>query len=89
MSAAIIPFPVKRSIDKTAIALHALSRLQGKLDSRPVEGGLTLGTPACARRCAVCYLECAIIPERIDWWEGELESIGGLKPHMLRKDGAQ
>lgn len=39
--------------------------------SRPV----TLTEPRCDIGCRRCYLECAILPDRLLWWQREVERL--------------
>jgi hypothetical protein len=55
----------------------AIARLEVTLEQRPnyqprSSKALALRNPACAHGCAVCYMECAIAPERLAWWQNEL-----------------
>lgn len=36
---------------------------------------VTMREPACAMACKVCLLECAVLPDRLAWWSGELERL--------------
>jgi hypothetical protein len=61
------------------IAIQALERLYTKLAQRPnpERSALVLRSPQCEHGCDVCYLTCAVIPERIAWWEAELAKSCG------------
>ena len=64
--------------------LHAMAMIEkwsGRIAHRPYErakdGGIILNVAQCEHECAKCYMECAIAPERLEWWEGELaRSLG-------------
>src|ERR1700761_4801176 len=36
---------------------------------------IVLQEPACEVGCRTCLLECAVIPERLAWWDGEIERL--------------
>lgn len=36
-----------------------------------------LRIPACSQGCAKCFMECAIAPSRLEWWENELAKTEG------------
>jgi len=80
MASNVIPFPRTKIISQIDIAKDVLARLEDKLLTRPVVGAIKLNTPACAMSCPTCNIECAIIPDRIDWWEAEVERLGGWRP---------
>lgn len=77
-------FPTTRA--KISVCLDAIRRLDEKQAARPVKEGMALSGPRCAMKCPTCYMECAIIEERLEWWERELGSLGGVHPSMLKKD---
>lgn len=90
MSAVIIPFPGKAPVHPmVAPSLFAIARIEEMLAARPVREGLILHAESskCERRCPTCYLGCAILPDRLAWWENELDKAGGVPAGMLRKDG--
>lgn len=62
--------------DKMALATGALARLTNLLEARPYEDGdLKMVKPACELGCRTCFMECAILPDRISWWQGELNRL--------------
>lgn len=98
----IIPFPsssenpsvrAQRELArKVRMCLEAIEGFESKLADRPayaasLEGSIRLREPACELKCRNCYMQCAIAPERLEWWEKELASFGGVPKWMLRKDG--
>jgi hypothetical protein len=50
---------------------------------------IKLNSPGCEAGCVDCELSCAIIPARLDWWRGEIESLSeavaleGVSPSLL------
>lgn len=49
------------------------ARVKGRPNYRPDRPtAIVLDTPACEHRCATCYMECAIAPDRLAWWVKEL-----------------
>eukprot|EP01035_Chromulina_nebulosa_P029775 gene29775-39493_t len=36
---------------------------------------IVLQEPQCVVGCRTCLLECAIMPERLAWWHGEIERL--------------
>jgi hypothetical protein len=52
-------------------------RVEERPNYKPERGGLVLRSPACAHACAKCFMECAIAPERLRWWQAELEKFDG------------
>jgi len=59
--------------------LHAMAMIEkwsARIANRPHErakdGGIILNAAQCEWECAKCYMECAIAPGRLEWWEQEL-----------------
>ena len=65
--------------DRIAHIVTLLQRLCGQLRQRPYRPDsvrpLALHHPGCARGCSTCYLECAVLPKSIAWWEQELTQL--------------
>lgn len=40
----------------------------------------------CEARCERCTLECAILPERLAWWQSELERLHRQRSFSKHKD---
>lgn len=66
------------ALARTLIAGNFLDMLdieneKGTMDdaTRPV----LLSEPACDVGCRTCFLECAVLPQRLAWWEGEVERL--------------
>lgn len=64
--------------------LHAMAMIEkwsGRIASRPNDrardGGLILNVAQCEWECDKCYMECAIAPKRLAWWEGQLSRLCG------------
>lgn len=82
--------------ERTAMAaLGAIKRLEEKFENRLLDIGpkailLHYKPEECELRdrCVSCSLECAIIPARIEWWEGELRRAGGVPLPALLQDAA-
>src|SRR3569623_1069225 len=45
------------------------------MPSAPRVEPIMLQEPACDVGCRSCLLECAIMPERLAWWNGEIERL--------------
>lgn len=64
--------------EKIECAHYAIARLTRLMKKRPFVTGvknLVLDRPACERNCPTCYMECAIAPERLAWWQKELVEL--------------
>lgn len=78
----LTPPPTQAQVErnrKAMLALQALERLHGILASRPNPQyrDVRLERSACEHECDHCYMECAVAPKRIEWWEGELAKACG------------
>lgn len=101
MAAKIIPFRKDRGSPsvsaqreiarKVTMCLQAIAGLEAKVESRPNlppgSSDIVLARPACQHRCATCFMECAIAPSRLAWWEKELAALGGVRKAHLIRDG--
>jgi len=61
-----------QAIEKHAMIVAARPNYK---PSRPTE--LPLKRAVCEHACDKCYMGCAIAPERLLWWEGELAKACG------------
>ena len=64
--------------------LHAMAmieRFSARIAARPYipdgETAIILNTPQCVHNCDRCFLECAVAPARLKWWQGELARACG------------
>lgn len=59
---------------------QTIARWDGIIANRPPAPGAALGldlpnTAGCEHRCKPCRMECAIAPNRRDWWIAELARV--------------
>jgi len=66
--------------------LHAMSMIEqfaGRIAARPhfnpERRDTALSAPQCEHQCARCYMECAVAPARLAWWENELAKACGTR----------
>jgi hypothetical protein len=78
------------TLQKIDWATQMVREKQRQLRHRPLKpsarGGhdpLTLTTRACSRPCDRCYMECAILPERLQWWKDELVRLQADSPVLI------
>jgi hypothetical protein len=69
------------------VALTQIREKELQWEARPIKGSLERRAPGCERGCCPCFTECAAIPHRLAWWEGELQRLGGVPKERLLRDG--
>src|SRR3546814_13572790 len=96
MSAQTPSNPLTEKERMATIALGAIKKLDAKYEARPLPGtenSIRLNCKAVdcelRDRCKTCILDCAVVPERLAWWEKELARVGGIPRAALVKDKGQ
>src|SRR3546814_21118175 len=96
MSAQTPSNPLTEKERMATIALGAIKKLDANYEARPLPGtenSIRLNRKAVdcelRDRCKTCILECAVVPERLAWWEKELARVGGVPRAALIKDKGQ
>jgi hypothetical protein len=71
---------------------RSAQRLRTRLASRPIEptpNAIKLNKRHCKMVCHLpsCHLECAVLPERLQWWEAEVKRVAKEAGAVLTHDG--
>ena|SRR5437868_323725 len=57
---------------KCNIATELYCEHNGNIGERKMAKAVILSRPACAIGCSPCWLECAVLRERANWWQAEV-----------------
>src|SRR3546814_3736307 len=91
MSAQTPSNPLTEKERMATIALGAIKKLDAKYEARPLPGtenSIRLNRKAVdcelRDRCKTCILECAVVPERLAWWEKRSEEHTSELQSLMR-----